>query len=114
MERARRPRPTRKNLATQFFQRGGLPSQSGDQHTESLLWSVRCVAVRAKGDNRVSKRRQSVVSKRRLSEQKETNADALLCGLLVLVGSVSATAHDGILRTPSLGAAWNAVNNGLG
>ena len=70
--------------------------------------------VRAKGDIRVSKRRRFVVCKRRLSEQKETNADALLCGLLVLVGSASATAHDRILQTPSLGAAWNAVNYGLG
>ena len=70
--------------------------------------------VRAKGDIRVSKRRRFVVCKRRLSEQKETNADALLCGPLVLVGSTSATAHDRIPRGPGLGAAWRAVNNGPG
>ena len=41
--------------------------------------------MRAKGDSCVSKRRQFVVSKRRLGDQKETNEDALLCGLPVLV-----------------------------
>ena len=70
------------------------------------------VAVRAKGDSRDSKRRQFVVSKRRLSEQKETNANAPGMRPLMLVGPASATAHESNLRGPQLGAAWRPVNNG--
>ena len=37
VERIRRPRPTRRNLSAQFFQRGCHPNQGGDQHTELLI-----------------------------------------------------------------------------
>src|ERR1035441_2997300 len=70
------------------------------------------VVVRAKGDNRVSKRRHSVVSKRRLSEQMETNAEALLCGLLMVFRDASRQPRMEFRRTATWAPAWNPVNNG--
>jgi len=70
------------------------------------------VAMRAKGDNRVSKRRQFVVSKRRLGGQKETNADALLCGLVMGVGSASLQPRTELCADANWVRAWRLVNNG--
>ena len=68
--------------------------------------------MRAKGDSRESKRRQIVVSKRRLGGQKETNADALVCDLVMGVGSASLQSRTKLGADATRVRACRLVNNG--